>query len=922
MRSLWLIGGSVVVVGALFYVVAWRTTPPPVSPPSAPQTPSTPVQLPTGESQMPLGQGQDVWVQTIDGQTGRIVSEFRASEYRPRDNRQVDVDLPQVRFYFKNGGVLELDAKRGLVRLEGTDSGRLGSMSQSPRAGRLEDVTVRFRRGRDEPVWLEGVVPALEFDALTYRLATVDTTIDGRLVPGEVVPVKLSGVEYDFEGRGLIAQWNEPLGRLDRLEVLRGGRLVVKDASRWLPKRDGLPLASRPVAHPLVRFVSTVQAQAAPAASDLYAIRFEREVLATVEGDELARGDLLEAVTQFEMDEPARASTGARARPASTRLVRSDAPAPRPMEITWTGPLNVVPATDQSEEAVTLEGRPAAVTLEGVRASADLIRSTASGDTVVLDSFENRDVMLDWSRNGSTSQLRSKRIDVDQVLGAATLTGPGRFESTDAQGVKAELTFDREGALLRGDNGTRLLRFDGGVAFAREQGRLKARRLDLGFSGDDDAVDVSALRSLDASGGVRLDWPRGEQTLSVSGDEVAMTLVDLDGEPTPSAIRCSGNVVIEDPQRFITASTLAMTLDTSIPLEDERSLLTLDATDARTRSPDGQQLQATTLRIEPAGDSRRVTLEGSPAVVGTSQGRVRGDLIVAIEDGSSLTVLGAGSLDASDETGRATVLAWRDRLDASPINGRADAKGQVEIRSRGSDGTTLIAAAPELSAWFDPLVIDAPQQDVGLRKLDLVGASTLDVAQSDGRTLALRAPGMTFEPATGMIRAERGGRLLSYVPAGDGRQSPLNLALAWAGKLDWNATAGELSVRDDIRMGLERTDRDEEPLRLWADRLDARLTPLPLDQIGRSGQTVGRVDLESIRAQGDVSVRSPRASFDCAFIDFNTRSMIATASGDQTRPVNVFDERGVGVADFSSLQWNVETGLIENISDIEARWRR
>jgi hypothetical protein len=50
--------------------------------------------------------------------------------------------------------------------------------------------------------------------------------------------------------------------------------------------------------------------------------------------------------------------------------------------------------------------------------------------------------------------------------------------------------------------------------------------------------------------------------------------------------------------------------------------------------------------------------------------------------------------------------------------------------------------------------------------------------------------------------------------------------------------------------------------------------------------------------------------------------MIATASGDQTRPVNVFDERGVGVADFSSLQWNVETGLIENISDIEARWRR
>jgi hypothetical protein len=918
MRSLWLIVVSVVVVGVLFYLIAWRTTPPPVSPPQPIDTTSTPAQLPTGDDAMPLGRGQDVWVQTIDGLTGRIISEFRAAEYRPRDSRQVDVQSPQVRFYFKNGGVLELDAQRGLVRLEGTEDNRIGSMNQSPRAGRLEEVAIRFRRGRDEPVWLAGVVPALEFDALTYRLATVDTTIDGRLVPGEVVPVKLSGVEYDFEGRGLIAQWNEPLGRLDRLEVLRGGRLLVKDATRWLPRREGLPLAST---QSVVRFASFIQAQADAPADDLYAIRFQQDVRATLEGAELANADVLVAVTPFAMDEPASASLS-KVTPVSHRLVRNEPASVRPMEISWTGPLTVLPAPDEREETVSLQGSPASVLFEGVRASADLIRSTAGGDAIVLDSFEDRDVRLDWSSDGATSVLRTRRIDVDQTIGAATLTGPGRFESTDADGIKAELTFEREGALIRGGEGSQLLRFDGGVAFAREQGRLKARRLDLGFDGQDDSLNVSALRSLEASGGVRLDWPRGDQALTVSGDEVAMTLVDLDGQPTPSAIRCTGNVVIEDPQQFITASSLAMTLDASVPLEDERSLLTLDATEARTRSTDGQQLQATTLRIEPAGDSRRVMLDGTPAVVGTKQGRVRGDRIIAIEDGSSLIVLGAGSLDASDETGRATVLAWRDRLDASPRDGRADARGQVEIRSRAADGTTLIAAAPELSAWFDPLVMDAPQQEVGLRKVDLVGSSTLDVTQADQRTLALRAPGLSFEPQTGMIRADRGGQLLSFLPAEDGRQSAMNLALAWAGRLDWNASAGELSVTDDIRMGIERTDRDEEPLRLWADRLDARLSPLPLDQIGRSGQSVGRVDLESIRAQGDVSVRSPRASFDCSFIDFNARSMIATASGDQTRPVNVFDERGIGVADFSSLQWNVETGLIENISDVEARWRR
>ena len=156
MRSLWLIVGSVVVVGVLFYFVAWRTTPPPVSAPASQSGSAGMVQLPAGDGRMPLGQGQDVWVQTIDAQTGRIVSEFRAAEYRPRDSRQVDVQTPQVRFYFKSGGVLELDAQRGVVRLEGTEAARLGSMDQSPRAGRLEDVTVRFRRSRDEPVWIEG----------------------------------------------------------------------------------------------------------------------------------------------------------------------------------------------------------------------------------------------------------------------------------------------------------------------------------------------------------------------------------------------------------------------------------------------------------------------------------------------------------------------------------------------------------------------------------------------------------------------------------------------------------------------------------------------------------------------------------------------------------------------------------------------
>ncbi|MBC7784901.1 MAG: hypothetical protein H7144_13770, partial [Burkholderiales bacterium] len=228
-----------------------------------------------------VGGGEDVWIQQFEKDTARLVSEFRAAKYDPPKEGIVFVVQPESRMYSSNGQVMALSAQDGEVVLpeQARKSDRLDDFSSGPPTrGVLNNVTISLFENADATVpTLTCTVPRVTFDNDANRLNTVQTEINGQVIPADRIPVTVRGREYDFDGQGLVMRWNQRDQRLELLEIAHGERLVVKNPGAF----GAMPLtkasATRTfVTEEPVQLVSADEADAAAVAAQNREIKRRR----------------------------------------------------------------------------------------------------------------------------------------------------------------------------------------------------------------------------------------------------------------------------------------------------------------------------------------------------------------------------------------------------------------------------------------------------------------------------------------------------------------------------------------------------------------------------------------------------------------------------------------------------------------------
>ena len=198
---------------------------------AAPGLPST---APAG-----MGPGDRAYWERFDPRTGQRSSRLRAQRYQPMKDGRVRVMQPEADFFLHDGRVMRIIGETGIITMEegaSRESPALGgTMNRVPRSGDIYGVTLLLLPS------LEAKKPDLtmtmnnaSFDNETFLITTGAFTENGKLVPGDQVPVTVRGVQYEFDGTGLRLQYNELDRRLDYLRIAHGRRLLIKDPGEFM----------------------------------------------------------------------------------------------------------------------------------------------------------------------------------------------------------------------------------------------------------------------------------------------------------------------------------------------------------------------------------------------------------------------------------------------------------------------------------------------------------------------------------------------------------------------------------------------------------------------------------------------------------------------------------------------------------------
>jgi hypothetical protein len=229
---------------------------PPKSPGSGKDSAALPLQPP--EADKNYGPGQNVWIKKFNPDSAKLASRFKADSYKPRNDGWIVVQEPRAQFFMNDGRAILVEGKSGEIIMDDNKTGMnaLAGSRDTPSRGRLYDVTIRLYHDIDDPEvqmdedYLNGndedrPMPAMtitlnnaSFDNQTFKIYSEAFGRGKGHVAADMVPVKLRGDDYDFDGKGLIIRWNERDRRLQLLEVAHGETLTIKHPSNVMKKEE------------------------------------------------------------------------------------------------------------------------------------------------------------------------------------------------------------------------------------------------------------------------------------------------------------------------------------------------------------------------------------------------------------------------------------------------------------------------------------------------------------------------------------------------------------------------------------------------------------------------------------------------------------------------------------------------------------
>jgi hypothetical protein len=677
-----------------------------------------------------------------------------------------------------------------------------------------------------------------------------------------------------------------------------------------------------------------------------------------------------------------------------------------PVEVLWTGKLTVLPvervpdAPKDPAQMVELLGAPAWVAENGSRAEARLIHLEPDTGKIRLEPGGPVKAIAVHDARGADLRTRNT-LFVDRTAGTATVNGGGTLvapANPPTQPDATTISWSRRLVLQMTDTPQPTLKqvtIEGEAKIDSATLDVTSDTLALGFGEPTKhtepvaadsatagvalpAADLSALRSVVATGGANIAVGKDAATRrTLAAQKIDLGFVPLDTGTGLKTVKCNDAVQLSDASGFsLACATLDATLkptsidqptDTSPTQNKADPLADLDAMVATgavsLRQADGSNASGDRVELTHVGDTKKMTLTGAPASVGSAKGSLEGQLILIDPASGDVNVPGPGRFVGTGEVAKdqmaapkspATMaIAWLESMNAVGSTGVCDLVGGVHIDGTSDAGTHLTATAQRGRINFTPrqqmstsTTKPAAMADASLdavRSIQLSGAVDVATEAVDVRTSSIQTEQIDIDLENSIVTAPQAGRLLvidgkrattqptTEIATGDTSQpatqsaprgmkrGPGSLAIAWKQQLVWKMREGDLTFDGGVRLGFEKAGSND-PIRLSSERVICALAPI---QTGKGvDQMSQRIDLRTVTAQQNVTVRSRQASFDAASLMYDAVTNRATATGEPNTPVEVFDADGTSRMSFSAITWNVDTGLIEDFRDIDGRLRR
>jgi len=700
-----------------------------------------PAQQTNGET---LGPGETPWLQHRDPQTMELEYRFRADFYDPQPDGTVNVKHPVVEFFLKDGQILHIEGRDGLVRTTpGADRGLVsGAPADPPRYGTLQKVVLQLYSSQqaqilnpDAPT-MTATMENAQFDNDTDSIFTKEYTDDsGQTVHAEDVPVTLHSKDYDFLGSGMVLDWNDLDHRLKKLTIAHGKKLTINNVGAFsgmstatppAPAAPAVPVApanpnpappppAQVVVQPADPTPVTPSPPPAPAnAGTRYLATFFTNVRAFQAGKELAHGDELHvdfAPKDSDSTAPPAQAASASIAPAPDTsapiptpttvpsVVDSAVPPPvpsqQPIEVYWDGQMQMIPvdpatakeplATGQS--IVTLIGTPAELhqqpdqNQQSTDTTGSAVVYRTADSSTEFDGSEQYPLLLTQTRaDGSQSDVRSPKVTFSRLQKLAVLDGPGVAHLPDPNDPKSILTAKWGTSCL--------VHF-----FPDEGGQMRVSEADL-------------------SGDVTIDHPR----LTLSSDDLALTF-NPNASSDVREIVATGNancVVRDDPQHSRGISGQRIDLITAPGPDGKLQPRQIIADGSAQAIDDQQHLSGEHLQfwLRPAAKTDATNANAN----GSSMGDVDLEKLIATDSvslvGNNNSSASGDSLqDVRDDSGHSDIT-----LKGHPaiVNGKDSSIEGPEIRVSSADQTSSIPGAGSLSSIHQASPTDPKPRPINL----------------------------------------------------------------------------------------------------------------------------------------------------------------------------------------------------------------
>ena len=978
---------GLVVFGGAYLAVALLLPDPPAAPPPGRAAAGARPSLPR-PADGTIGDVEGVTLRTHDPASGAPVAEVRVGQYRRKSDREIE--LSRITATVLAGeGLVTLNAPAGSVEVEAAadrrdrlDADTLGLAD----VARLRDVTLRYfaapadaAAGPDAALFTLRV-DNLVFDNSRFSLYTDDTTIDGRTVLADDVPVYVRGRDYDFDGRGLLVRWDGRTRQPTLFRVANGQSLTIKNGSAFLPETVAAADGSGVARPPPVLLASADRAAAVrevaratqPATRPfaVYRATLRDDVTVTQDGEQLLRADAAAATfaavpTLAAADAKPAAPKSPDKRPAARPAARPDQ---SPVTVAWDGELRVALVDDEASELrdvddlrLRLDGAPLVLRQNGSEARAPTLLYDRGRDELRLvgdaGGFGAGDFEAAATQPSSQPAARVTLADdagntlVARTLiahpdaGDATAYGEGYAEVPDEAGRRVRVRWDESCAFAFArsadgkSNTLKSVAARGAVNVIHPDFKLDAASLDLALApptASDAATKPAAasLRRVRAAGDVRCELASAAEGLTgLSCDRLGLDVAaDRNG---PTRLTAEGNVRTRQKDGDLTADALTAALS---PKPDGGfDLQSLVARgDVKGRDADGRALSADTLTATPAEGGRHLRLEGAPASVSRG-GDVLAAPVLTFDDAlQAFAVPEPGRLDTVADRGDGTAplpigVTWNGTLRGDAT--RVVADGGVGVA--GTNATSrldLTAATATLDLGSKPATREAASPG----RAPTTESSRPLLGSLERVTLAGEVRATAEELAGGEVSRSFDLRSKSFVATPAGGED-VAVVIETPGKMLYrDLRVQDAAAKDDSAGGFRGNAAFG-----WDERLDWSPASGALTMTGRATVAVeprdrprftlaadrfrvttrqadGRREVASAVADGAAHFSTKGLNFDAASVDYDPAAQTLVARGTAGSPVVVYDDRNVPTGRFGELVYNLATARIDHVRDLNA----